>query len=459
MQNNSTTYKFIEVVPYSDLVNWSVQYLKDSSISFNKKYPLVSISTFLKRNKTAIEIENDKEYKRATIKVRNGGIFLRDIEKGQNIGTKNQFTIKEGQFLLSKIDARNGAFGVVPSELDGGIITGNFWTFDVDYSKVNPHYLSLVATTPEFIKFSEQASNGTTNRHYLQEDAFLNIRIPLPSIDEQNKIYNAFLQRMQLAEQLEIKANEIGDEIENYLFSTLGVAKKGTNEPNKSSLLSFISFKEIERWAISHINKNQKFSFKAVKYEIKPIKQLLMQLDGGKTPSTTRKEFWDGDVNWFSAKDMKDLYLKDSEDKITTIAVKNAGMKIHSEGTILGVFRSGILRHSFPVAMLLKPASINQDLKAMSFNNSLVYNEYMLFYLNIFQELILEQAQKTGVTVESINTYEFLEIPIVVPELAIQLKITNHISKLKVQINQLKHETIQNRSIALKEFENEIFKN
>lgn len=237
MQNNNTTYKFIEVVPYSGLVNWSVQYLKDSSISFNKKYPLVSISSFLKRNKTAIEIENDKEYKRATIKVHNGGIFLRDIEKGQNIGTKNQFLIKEGQFLLSKIDARNGAFGVVPAELEGGIITGNFWTFDVDYSKVNPHYLSLVTTTPEFIKFSEQASNGTTNRHYLQEETFLNIRIPLPSIEEQNKIFNAYQQRLKLAEQLEIKANELGNEIENYLFSTLGVSKKGTDESNKSNLL------------------------------------------------------------------------------------------------------------------------------------------------------------------------------------------------------------------------------
>ena len=63
------------------------------------------------------------------------------------------FVISKGQFLLSKIDARNGAFGVVPDVLDGGVITGNFWTFDVDYSKVNPHYLALLTTTKEFIEF------------------------------------------------------------------------------------------------------------------------------------------------------------------------------------------------------------------------------------------------------------------------------------------------------------------
>ena len=129
-----TNNKYISTVPFSGLYNWSVQYLNDSKISFNKKYPMMRIGEFLKRNKTTVTIEDDKTYKRATIKVRNGGIFLRDEEIGSKIGTKNQFLITKGQFLLSKIDARNGAFGVVPEELEGGIITGNFWTFDVNYN-------------------------------------------------------------------------------------------------------------------------------------------------------------------------------------------------------------------------------------------------------------------------------------------------------------------------------------
>ena len=176
----------MDFVKFSQLYNWSVQYLNDSKIRFTTKYPLVQIKEFLTRNKTAIEIQDDVYYKRATIKVRNGGIFLRDTVIGSKIGTKNQFVISKGQFLLSKIDARNGAFGVVPEELDGGIITGNFWTFDVDYSKVNPHYLALLTTTNEFIEFCEQASNGTTNRHYLQEPLFLDIKVTLPSLAEQN---------------------------------------------------------------------------------------------------------------------------------------------------------------------------------------------------------------------------------------------------------------------------------
>lgn len=78
----------MDFVNFSQLYNWSVQYLNDSKIRFSTKYSLVQIKEFLTRNKTAIEIQADVYYKRATIKVRNGGIFLRDTVIGSKIGTK-----------------------------------------------------------------------------------------------------------------------------------------------------------------------------------------------------------------------------------------------------------------------------------------------------------------------------------------------------------------------------------
>ena len=38
--------------------------------------------------------------------------------------------VSKGQFILSGIDSRNGAFGVIPDELDGAIVTNGFWYFD-----------------------------------------------------------------------------------------------------------------------------------------------------------------------------------------------------------------------------------------------------------------------------------------------------------------------------------------
>ena len=240
--------KYISTVPFSGLFNWSVQYLNDSKIAFSKAYPMMRIGEFLKRNKTAVAIEDDKTYKRATIKVRNGGIFLRDEEIGSKIGTKNQFLISKGQFLLSKIDARNGAFGVVPEVLDGGIITGNFWTFDVDYNIINPHYLALLTTTEAFVQFCEQASNGTTNRHYLQEPLFLNIKVPVPSLEEQNKLVKEYNKTITKATQCDADINRISSDLSNKIKALLGYKDDSSDINNARILLTFCPLSKIGRW-------------------------------------------------------------------------------------------------------------------------------------------------------------------------------------------------------------------
>ena len=240
--------KYISTVPFSGLFNWSVQYLNDSKISFSKAYPMMRIGEFLKRNKTAVTIEDDKTYKRATIKVRNGGIFLRDEEIGSKIGTKNQFLIFKGQFLLSKIDARNGAFGVVPEELDGGIITGNFWTFDVNYDIVNPHYLALLTTTKAFVDFCEQASNGTTNRHYLQEPLFLNIKVPVPSLAEQNKLVEEYNTAIAKATICNDEITSISQDLSKTIKLLLGYKDDVDSDSKHGGILTFSSLSKISRW-------------------------------------------------------------------------------------------------------------------------------------------------------------------------------------------------------------------
>jgi len=148
----------------------------------------VPINKILTRNKTPLLIENNKIYKRVTIKLYGKGILLRDEERGNKINTKRQFIIKKGQLLLSKIDARSGAFGIVPDNLDGAIITGNFWAFDINEKLVNKKYLSYLLGSESFYSICKDASSGVTNRKYLKEDKFLQMKIELPTLNKQNKI-------------------------------------------------------------------------------------------------------------------------------------------------------------------------------------------------------------------------------------------------------------------------------
>ena len=264
--------KYISTVPFSGLFNWSVQYLNDSKIAFSKAYPMMRIGEFLKRNKTAVAIEDDVIYKRPRIRVRNGGISLRDEILGEKIGTKTQFLISKGQFLLSKIDARNGAFGVVPAKLDGGIITGNFWTFDVDYSIVNPHYLALLTTTDAFIQFCEQASNGTTNRHYLQESLFLSIKVPVPSLEEQNELVKAYNDIMLFIKMEERKAIDIDVKATVSVRNALGVAPYPGHVEKK--LVHYIDYGAIDSWSVPQILHAENSPFGKSKFACKKLSDL-----------------------------------------------------------------------------------------------------------------------------------------------------------------------------------------
>ncbi|MFW2353557.1 restriction endonuclease subunit S [Aliarcobacter butzleri] len=208
----------LEFLDYSKLNNWSVQNLLENNFNYNKSYSLVKIKKFIKRSKIQTLVDDDTEYKRVTIKLYNKGVSVRDKVFGKDIGTKKQFIIKEGQFLLSKIDARNGAFGIATKEIDGAIITADFFAYDIDETIINPYFLSLITTTDEFLNFAKNSSTGTTNRQRLNEELFLNVEIPLPSIDEQNDLVQPLLDNFKKQEIENIKLTQALKDFEKEVF-------------------------------------------------------------------------------------------------------------------------------------------------------------------------------------------------------------------------------------------------
>lgn len=153
-----------------------------------KAWPKRKIGDVLTRVKDDIQIDDFTTYGRITIRMAGKGVALRDRVIGSEIGTKRQFVARTGQFVLSKIDARNGAFGVLPDDCDNAIVTGNFWVFDVDHSQLDSQFFNYLSKSPEFVAACVAASDGTTNRRYLQEDAFLDMAVPIPDLCTQQAL-------------------------------------------------------------------------------------------------------------------------------------------------------------------------------------------------------------------------------------------------------------------------------
>jgi type I restriction enzyme, S subunit len=72
---------------------------------------------------------------------------------------------------------------------------------------------------------------------------------------------------------------------------------------------------------------------------------------GGGTPDKGNIEYWNGEIPWVSPKDMKSSEIIDTEDHITKAGLDSSAAKLVEPGAVLIVMRSGILRHSIPVAI------------------------------------------------------------------------------------------------------------
>jgi type I restriction enzyme S subunit len=146
------------------------------------------IGDILTRNKTAVEVEDVTSYKQVTIRTNYKGVVLRGTQNGSTILTKNQFAVSAGQFILSRIDARNGAFGIVPEELEGAIVTNDFLAFDINEDEVEREFFNVFLQSPVFLEACIKASRGNTNRKRVDEDFFLNYQVNLPQLSEQHDL-------------------------------------------------------------------------------------------------------------------------------------------------------------------------------------------------------------------------------------------------------------------------------
>lgn len=107
---------------------------------------------------------------------------------GVEIASSRRFLARAGQFILSRIDARKGAIAIVPSTMDGTIVTNDFPVFDCDSHVLIPEYLGWLSRTARFVENCERASEGTTNRVRIKEATFLSLEFPLPPLSEQRRV-------------------------------------------------------------------------------------------------------------------------------------------------------------------------------------------------------------------------------------------------------------------------------
>lgn len=477
-------YKYLKFIRFKDIGNWSVRHLLGMNIGFNKEYPMTPIGNLIKRNVKSIDIKDDTIYKQITLKTNGGGAILRDEKLGKQIGTKKQFVVSAGQFIMSKIDARNGAFGVIDSSLDGAIVTADFPVFDVVKDKIIPQYLALLSSTKPFIQFAQSCSRGTTNRQRIDVGLFLSKKIPLPTIKQQQTLVDSYNDKLFKATKLDLNITKEEKDIEDYLLSELGIQPQGyqiteldlpmASEPQveyvvnrkqnidatdiyiwgneikkEYKYLKFVRFKDIERWDCYNGEPNVLKRLKQSHYPLVEIgnKYDFIKRNWDKKEDTFRYVEI-GAVDSFNG-------ITNAEKMQTSKAPSRATQTIATGDLIIGTTRPYLKKFA------IVDAKYNNCVCSSGFQVIAPDKDYNISFLYEYLKSSVAVAQfalfMTGALYPAITSKDLRKVLIPLPSLEVQNTIVEHINKQKSQIKELKKQAETLRKEALEEFEKEIF--
>ncbi len=446
----SITNKYLKIIDLFLLENWSVQGLLDAKFNYSNKYKQARIGDFLIRSRNTVDIEDGKEYNRITVKINNNGVKLRDTEKGVNIGTKKQYRASAGQFIISKIDARNGAFGIIPNELHNAIVTNDFPLFNINTKKINPQFLLLITTTKVFIKFAQSCSSGTTNRQRMDIDMFLNQKIPLPSLSEQEAIVNNYYTKIKEAEALEKQASDLEGEIEKYFLEQLGLKPFSIKE--KHCTLQFTDYLALDRWDFFSTDTRISAELKKSKFELTTIgntyKFAKRSFNKTKFESETFKYIEIGAIDPNKGiLEAKEIEVKKAPSRATQF--------VKSGDLIIGTTRPYLKKFA------IVTDEYNENVCSSGFSVIEPSKDYYLPYLLQFLKCTygIEQLKNkmTGGLYPAITESELKEIKIPLPKFEIQQEIMELIEMKKSNILNNKELITSIKSEAEQEFEQTIF--
>jgi len=173
----------------------------------------------------------------------------------------------------------------------------------------------------------------------------------------------------------------------------------------------------------------------------------IARFSGGGTPSREKLTYWNGDIPWVSPKDMKFEVIVGAEESITSEGLQNSTASLVSPGGLLIVVRSGILKHTIPVAINNVEVALNQDMKALRFNPKLAISDFFFRWIQGFNNQLLHAWLKQGATVESVEQEYLADTTVPMPGINEQRMIVDFLDHETARIDALIEE--QQRLIEL----------
>jgi type I restriction enzyme S subunit len=129
--------------------------------------------------------------------------------------------VQKGDFIYSRLFAWRGAFGVIPDDLDGCYVSGEFPTFNAIPEKIDAFFLLYWFRLPATIAQVDKNCSGSTplTRNRFKEHFFLPLEIPLPPLQEQRRIVARIDELSSLIDEVRVLRERIVKETNSFVLS------------------------------------------------------------------------------------------------------------------------------------------------------------------------------------------------------------------------------------------------
>lgn len=177
----------------------------------------------------------------------------------------------------------------------------------------------------------------------------------------------------------------------------------------------------------------------------------ISYIKSGGTPLRSKREYWGGNIAWYSSGELNDLYTKEPQRYINNLSIENSNAKIFQKGSLLiGMYDTAALKMS----ILDRDAAFNQAIAGIKPTHD-VDLVFVLHSINAIKPQLLNQRR--GVRQKNLNLEKIKNIKLLMPSLAEQKSIVKKLDALSAETKKLE-EIYKNKIADLDELKKSVLK-
>lgn len=221
-----------------------------------------------------------------------GELSVRDMSSKQEVKGKLCFA-HANDVVYSKIDARNGAIGIVPVTLPRVVFSSEYPIYEVAASVALPEYVKLLFRMDRFRERINSLISGASGRKRVEPSTLESIEVPLPPLATQQAIvghWNA-TQKKNAAALRTADEHEAG--VSSELSRALGL---GTTAAPISRKAFAASWSQLQRWSLEHLRQSLvNAAGGEQKYPVTTLGEVVSDLANGWSPKCHPRPAEDGE--------------------------------------------------------------------------------------------------------------------------------------------------------------------